>query len=150
MLTEIIDSKVRGENTRWVQNIFWCQKILRMVTCQKGTGVNAKGFAWANVGVWVIKYMIVMHSNLWNNIKNTWAHYQHSIWIKNADGNFRTEFELLKVEAKMKIENSSFGKSYINNCFNKKPKEKTPRNKNYECLPISGQKYEQYETIISP
>lgn len=50
----------------------------------------------------------------------------------------------------MKIENSSFGKSYINNCFNKKPKEKTPKNKNYECLPISGQKYEKYETIISP
>ena len=50
----------------------------------------------------------------------------------------------------MKIENSSFGKSYTNNCFNKKPKEKTPRNKNHECLPISGQKYEKYETIISP
>lgn len=42
----------------------------------------------------------------------------------------------------MKIEKSSFGKSYTNNCFSKEPWGKHPKNKNHECLPISGQKYE--------
>ena len=52
MLREITDSKVREENIRdESQNIFWCQKILKMATCQKVTRVNAKGSAWANMGV---------------------------------------------------------------------------------------------------